>query len=296
MITLRTSFAALAVALALTSVPALAQIDPEGGDVWVPPADEPPPPQQDPGQQGGQPWYQGGPTGQERPPPVNHEVQPQQQVQQPSQQPSDGRSDHARVVGHVAFGTMNFTNIPLGGLGSPGTNDTITAPAIGIRYWVGDLVGVDLGVGLGFIGGSVDTGDESIPVDNAFALAIHGGLPLAIFHALHYSLLIVPEVNIGFATGTLFGSDPDDDRGRSGFVFQLGGRVGTEIHFGFMQIPNLSLQASVGLYFQYSSASVGASRRAGSEGVGAEGIGLSTTVLGQPWEILVGSLSALYYF
>lgn len=289
---LRTSLATLAVAF--VSSTALAQIDPEGGDVWVPPADDPGQP--DPGQQQqqGQPWYQGGPTGvqNEQPPPVHHEAEPAAQVQN---EPSDGQSDHSRVVGHVAFGTMNLTVIPVGGLGSPATNDTIAAPAIGIRYWIGDLVGIDIGVGLGYIGGTVTNGSTSAPVDNAFGLAIHGGVPLAIFHAQHYTLLIVPELNIGFAGGTLFGFDANDDRSRAGLLFQLGGRVGTEIHFGFMNIPQLSLQASVGLYFQYASASTGESR-SGVDSTSLETISLATTVMGEPWEILVGSLSALYYF
>jgi hypothetical protein len=194
---------------------------------------------------------------------------------------------------------MGIANVPIGGLSSPDTSDVITAPAIGIRYWISELLGIDVGIGLGFIGGTTDVGSESIPVNNGFAMTIHAGVPLAIFHAEHYKLLIIPEANLGFATGTLFHpTDSDLDRGRNGFLVQLGARVGGEIHFGFMDIPQLSLQAGVGLYFQYASAGVGAPRAGDpdDDSVGTEIISLSTTLQGEPWQILVGSLNAIYYF
>ena len=51
---------------------------------------------------------------------------------------------------------------------------TVSAPAIGIRYWVGDLVGVDVGLGLGFTGGTAeDSAGLSNPIDNAFGSVDH---------------------------------------------------------------------------------------------------------------------------
>lgn len=269
----------------LSAATAFAQIDPEGGDVWVPPADEQPPQQQ--------PWYQGGPTGQQ---------QQQRQVTgtpgaASSTQPTDTRSDHSRVVNRLAVGFMGMTSVPIGTAAGGGLNvDTVAAPTIGVRYWITELAGIDIGLGIGYLGGSVQTGIDSSPVDNAFALAIHGGVPLAIFHERHYKFLIIPEINLAFATGTAFGGIPDQDRGRNGFLFQIGGRVGTEIHFGFMNIPQLSLQASVGIYFDYISASVGSNRVGSAQPVGLNVFQLGTTVMGEPWDIFLGSLTALYYF
>lgn len=283
--TLRISLGAVVLGGCLSAVTAFAQIDPEGGDVWVPPAEERPPQQQ---QQGQQPWYQGGPTGQ------------QQQVQGTpgsSTQPTDTRSDHSRMVGRLAVGYMGLNSVPIGTSSGGGLNvDTIAAPTLGVRYWLTELAGIDVGLGIGYLGGSVQSGVDSVPVDNAFALAIHGGVPLAIFHERHYKFLIIPEINLAFATGTAFGATPDTDRGRSGFLFQIGGRIGTEIHFGFINIPQLSLQASVGLYFDYSSASVGANRAGSVQPVGVNVFSLGTTVQGEPWDIFLGSLTALYYF
>ncbi len=270
----------------LSATTAFAQIDPEGGDVWVPPADEAPAQQR---QQ--QPWYQGGATGQQ-PQPVQGTPGTDS-----STQPTDTRSDHSRMVGRIGVGFMGLTSVPIGTATGAGVNvDTVAAPTLGVRYWFSELAGIDVGLGLGYRGGSVQTGIDSVPVDNAFALAIHGGVPLAIFHDRHYKFLIIPEINLAFATGTAFGFMPDQDRGRSGFLFQIGGRVGPEIHFGFMNIPQLSLQASVGIYFDYTSADVGANRLGSAQPVGANVFALGTTVQGEPWDIFLGSLTALYYF
>ena len=201
------------------------------------------------------------------------------------------------MVNRLAVGYQGATIIPIGDQAAPpGTTGSVTAPTIGIRYWIGDLVGLDVGIGIGFTGGSVENTAGTTPTDNSFGMLIHAGLPLAIYHAQHYKFVIIPEVNLGFSTGSHLDSDPNNDRGRSGFLFQLGGRLGTEIHFGFMNIPQLSLQASVGLYFQYAQAGVGGSRNAPIDRSGVNAYSLATTVMGEPWDILLGSLTALYYF
>ena len=190
---------------------------------------------------------------------------------------------------------MGANTVPIGSAG--GAVDTVTAPALGIRYWAGDLIGIDVGIGIGYIGGTASVGDMSVPADNAFAMTIHAGVPLAIFHEEHYKFLIIPELNFGVSTGTAFGAAMSDDRGRNGLLFQIGGRVGTEIHFGFMDVPQLSLQASVGLYFEYTTAGLGEDQNvpmAPSQSVTAFGLG--TSVQGEPWDILLGALNALYYF
>jgi hypothetical protein len=294
---LRISMAAALAGVLSSAGLATAQIDPEGGDVWVPPADDTGTTDTQTQQTQQQPWYQGGPTGQTPPPQTtNTTVQQSTTVVEQVQEQQDGRSDHARVAaGHAAVGFMGISLVPIGGTGSPAVNETISAPALGLRYWFSELIGLDVGIGLGFFAGNIDDGVDTIPADNGFAMTIHGGAPIALFHAEHYVLLVVPEVNIGFSTGTIFGATQDQDRGRSGFLFQVGARIGGEIHFGFMDIPQLSLQASVGLYFQYGSAGLGGNR-AGARDVGANAFSLETSVQGEPWDIILGLLNALYYF
>ncbi len=304
---LRISITTLALGACLSAGTAFAQMNPEGGDVWVPPPDDSgsanggqqQQPQQ--GQQQGQPWYQGGPTGSHEPaetPPSVNQGSSSSSSSSSAQSSTPGRDDHMSVVGHVGVGYMGVTEVPIGalGVGSGGAVGTVSAPALGIRYWIDGLLGVDVGLGLGFIGGNRQTGVDSTPTTSAFAILIHGGIPLAVFHQDHYKFLIIPEVNLGFSSGTAFGFTQDLDQGLSGFLFQIGGRLGTEIQFGFMGIPQLSLQASVGLYFNYVTANVGGNRAGSAQPEGATQYALGTTVMGEPWDIFLGSLTALYYF
>lgn len=312
--------------LASTSLPtgaASAQGNPEDGAVWMPPPDDTgtsevggtadsttPSTSSAETSSNGSAWYRERTAPDtERPPAM------QQQSTQSSrgsagpasnegpstveQVPTDSRDDHERVVNRLAVGYMGVTNVPIGTAGAPGvppTVDTVAAPALGIRYWLGDLVGIDIGLGFGFRGGNTNDGVRQQLVDNAFAFLIHGGVPIAVFHEKHYKFLIIPEVNLGFSTGTYFGNNPIDDRGRNGVQLQVGGRLGTEIHFGFMDIPQLSLQASVGLYFEYLNVVVTGNRNGTPPDVSATNWSFATSVQGEPWDILLGSLTALYYF
>lgn len=309
----------LAALVMLASAPAVAQdIDPETGEVYIPPPEDGTQTQQTttteqpPQQTGTAPWYAGGATGQPPPEaPPDHsgagDPRPSYQVtdhggSEPGGSSGSAEDDHMRVVGNMGVGFMGMTLVPVGSPGTPVTMDTVSAPALGIRYWLGELIGLDVGIGLGYIGGTTTASrgmgadPSSFPDNNAFAMAFHVGVPLVLFHAEHYKFLIVPEVNLGFSTGTAFGGASTDDQGRNGIVFQLGGRVGTEIHFGFMDIPQLSLQASVGLFFEYRSAGLGDSESGTQLGGSRNVISLGTTVEGEPWDILLGALSALFYF
>lgn len=295
----------LAVLLVLASVPAAAQdIDPETGEVYIPP--EQAQGTGDQGQTTAAPWYAGGPTGQAPPPEAPPDHSQAEDPLVPTQSTNEGsaadstdsaQDDHMRVVGNLAVGFMGLSVVPIGSQ-SGVWNDTVSAPALGVRYWIGEMVGLDVGIGIGYIGGSQSNGMVTIPSDNAFAMVFHAGLPLALFHADHFKLLIIPELNFGFATGTAYGPTSVDDRERSGILFQIGGRIGTEIHFGFMEIPQLSLQASVGLYFDYLQRGLGEDIQGPSLAMGESQneIRFGTTVQGEPWDIILGALSALYYF
>ena len=82
------------------------------------------------------------------------------------------------------------------------------------------------------------------------------------------------------------------DTDLSGLRIDAGARVGAEIYFGFIGIPQLALQASVGAYFTHQSWKV--SQGNASESVTANTLG--TSVQGEPWAIFVNNISALYYF
>ena len=208
----------------------------------------------------------------------------------------DGQSDHEMVVGHMGVGFFGVEGVTLA------DDFSISAPTIGIRMWLSESLGLDLALGFGFtnVGGEVDSPDGVASADllEGFAFALHAGIPLALWHHKHYKFLIVPEIEVGYGSGTLFGATPNDDEEFSGFFFGVGARAGAEVHFGFMGIPDLSLQGSVGLGFQFESRSrefaFGDPRGSTIETV--DQFRLGTTVQNNPWNILIANIAAIYYF
>ncbi|EYF04180.1 Hypothetical protein CAP_4863 [Chondromyces apiculatus DSM 436] len=228
-------------------------------------------------------------------------------------------SDHDRVVRKLAVGYLGLQTIRLTALGGIGlgsgsnqstfvpllnmtTFEPAYAPVIGIRYWFGRLVGLDAGVGFYFQSEETQgrTGDfESVKLESNLAGGgLHLGLPLALAHGAHYKFLIIPETNAAFvsgtavATATLNGDEQTSEITREGFLFELGARIGSELHFGFIGVPELSLQAGVGVYGTYTNASRSVD---GSVTDSSGSLNFRTTLQASPWAIMTGSLTALYY-
>ena len=161
------------------------------------------------------------------------------------------------MVNHFAFGYFGLSQLPIAGVGSgPGgaVRDVVNAPVIGVRYWFNERVGIDGGLGFGLQAGSTETVTPTTDVNadkpDKWGLGFHAGVPLAFAHATHYVFEVVPEANVGFTSGSIKGPPGAPDQSLSGFRLDLGARVGAEVHFGFIGIPQLALQASIGLYFR----------------------------------------------
>jgi hypothetical protein len=205
------------------------------------------------------------------------------------------RSDHDALVGHLAVGYFGVSQLPIAvppvGPSTVPEGGTITAPVIGARYWFHRRFGVDLGLGLALSTGSESVNSTSGKVPTSFGLAGHVGLPIAVVAISHYVFEVVPETLVGFTTGTLPGTGTAD-QSVSGFRFDVGARAGAEIHFGFIGIPELALQGSVGLYFSFQSYRW--SQTVNSASVQSDS--LATNVGANPWAIFVNNVAALYYF
>lgn len=202
-----------------------------------------------------------------------------------------GSSDHDSVVGRLAVGYLGRSAVAIGqpaGL----TPTVIPAPIVGVRYWISDMLGIDAGLGIGLTGGSTEAGGDDVDLAGWHAVLIHGGVPLSLASAGHFSFQIVPELNIGFAGSSFTPPGGGDEVSASGFHLDVGARAGAEIQFGFIDLPQLSLQGGVGLRFNMDSQS--AETAAGE--VSASQTSLSTTVNGDPWDVFTSSISALYYF
>jgi hypothetical protein len=215
-----------------------------------------------------------------------------------------GTSDHDQMVGRLAVGYFGVTQVGAG-VGGTAFDDapyTIVgnAPVIGVRYWLSGLLGLDIGLGLGILGGSVTTGDPEVEFDrDSFTgFNLHGGVPLALASADHFTFEIVPELNVGIGSASTDpNGDADGDISYSGFHFDIGARAGAEIHFGFIKIPQLALQGSVGVALAIDSGKTTDSTPMGAD-VEAKSSTTSfgTTVQGEPWDIFTGNIAALYYF
>ncbi len=219
-----------------------------------------------------------------------------------------GTSDHDQMVGRLAVGYFGIATAGAGAATGTGSGDspyaiTGPAPVVGVRYWLTPMIGIDAGIGLSVVGGTLDDGVAGTPdVDRQSftAFLIHGGVPLALASSDHFTFEVIPELNVGFAGG---GFDPNGaaagDVSYSGFHFDIGARVGAEINFGFIKLPQLSLVATVGLRFDSDSGSTDNSTPAApapSIESSSSRSELHTTVGSNPWSIFTDNIAALYYF
>ncbi len=218
-----------------------------------------------------------------------------------------GTSDHDQMVGRLAVGYFGIANVGAGANIAGGPNDspysvTGLAPVVGVRYWISPLLGLDLGLGLSVIGGSLKEPDPAARVDRTSftGFLIHGGVPLALASTGSFAFEVIPELNVGIGHAATDIPGTPGDTSYNGFHFDVGARVGAEISFGFMKLPQLSLVGSVGLRFDSDSGKtndteappmgtpVGKSSSSRSE--------FHTTVGPNPWAIFTNQIAALYYF
>jgi hypothetical protein len=189
-------------------------------------------------------------------------------------------NDRDLFIGHIGVGYFGISQLPVGTAPS-----IVNAPVVGVRYWATHLVGIDAGIGFGY---NDTTVAGTVGSTSAWGLAFHGGLPLALADSKHFTFELVPiEVTLGF-TG---GSTPNGatTTSQKGLRVDIGARVGAELHFGFIGIPQLALEGSIGLFFEYES--FGAGNAANSSETT-----FSTSVGSAPWAIFTDTISALYYF
>lgn len=212
------------------------------------------------------------------------------------------------MVHHLAVGYMGVSQIPIAQVQAGGnppqvTADNVAAPYIGARYWLSTLVGIDVALGFGYSGGSTSTTvnntTTSVDTPSRTGFGVHAGLPLALASSSHFTFEAIPELTFGYATSTLkqntpMGLPPQPDVSLSGIRFDIGARIGGEMQFGFIGIPQLSLQATIGLGFRYTQ--IKASTSDNSFGFSQSTPAFATTVQDAPWAIFTNTVSALYYF
>lgn len=210
------------------------------------------------------------------------------------------RDDHEAVIGHFGVGWFGVSNILVGfSLDGSTGSAVVAAPVLGIRYWLSELIGIDGGIGIGITGSSASVEAAGMTTSSdgpsSFGLLLHGGVPLALTSGRHYAFIVVPEINVGFASVTRqmnMGGGMMTAVENTGFRFDIGARAGAEVQFGFIGVPDLALEASVGLYLtriQARQEISGVTQRVGQTS-------LSTTQINNPWDFFLTSVAARYYF
>ncbi|HEY6557463.1 MAG TPA: hypothetical protein VI072_09320 [Polyangiaceae bacterium] len=238
------------------------------------------------------------------PPPVEATAQVQTApapVFAPAPAPAAAESDHDSVVGSFGIGYLGRRSILIAsGIDVDDPTDIgvqeVSAPVLGVRYWFNDMIGLDAGLGFLFSGGKVEVStpaaDDEVDLQGYTAFIIHAGVPLSLADSGHFSFQIVPEINVGFASSTLEGEDDAPDTDFDGLHLDVGARAGAEIHFGFIDIPQLSLQGSIGARFAYDKVGI----EVGDSSVDRSTHSIGTSVGDNPWNIFTSNVAALYYF
>ena len=216
-------------------------------------------------------------------------------------------SDHSLVVGRLGIGYFGQFDVPLGApLAAGGEGAPQPAQVIGVRYWMQEKVGLDLGLGWAMRSGSNTADGTSVDRASTLTLALRGGLPISLFDSKHYTFFIEPEIAYGHAGETIKaiapggGAPTPADTSLAGHRFAIGAKAGAEVHFGFIGIPQLSLDATVGLDLDVSGGSTKGQRPGAAAGQTVENsysqLELRTLSFHQPWNIFISNVAAIYYF
>jgi hypothetical protein len=205
-----------------------------------------------------------------------------------------GSSAHDAVVGHLGVGWFGTRDVPVGPANGA-TTGAVPTPIVGIRYWLTSAFGVD--AGLGFFTMSSALRNEAGTATTTegptrTTVLIHAAVPISLAEAGNFSFLVIPELNVGLGMGGVKASMGNASTDLSGFLIEGGLRAGAEVFFGFIGIPQLSLEGTVGAFFSSSSGKV-------SQGGGSTRFStfvFSTSSVAQPWDIFRKDIAARYYF
>jgi hypothetical protein len=211
-----------------------------------------------------------------------------------------GPTDHELFIKHLGVTYFDITNLPIAnpenGMGAGLTSSNVTAPVIGVRYWLMPRIGIDGGIGLGFAGGSDQTVANgvvtTVPKVASNGFAIHAGVPVVLADAKHFTFLVIPDATLGVTSATYSPGGGAPNQSLSGFLADVGVRAGAEIAFGFIGLPQLALQATVGVSYRRSVYKWSSNGNSASDGTSTFG----TQVNGDPWAIFTDGISATYYF
>jgi hypothetical protein len=214
-------------------------------------------------------------------------------------------TDHNLMVGKFGISWFGVSSIPIAtgtpaGSGddpeiAPGAPASVSTPAIGLRYWLNDRIGIDAGAGLSIAAGDARNVTSGVDKQTVFSMLAHAGMPFNVASGKHISLQLIPEMNLGFAVSSVEPTqqpNPPPNATLTGVRLDVGARLGGEVHFGFMDIPELSLEGSVGLFLTYQATKAEVATAFASQ----YNILVTTAAYQNPWDIFTSYVRARYYF
>ena len=223
-------------------------------------------------------------------------------------------TDHEVVIGAYGVGYSGILNVllpqavPVGRGDQAGMvpNDklnlqNIQIPMLGMRKWLSKRYGFEAALGVTLTGGSrtAELGKVTANLAKSTVFGLSGGIgvPVMVADTRHMAFLLVPNMNFGFVSSNVsaeFAENPPPAAKLRGFSFDAGIRAGAEMHFGFIGLPRLTMQAGVGLSFYVKWAGASVSNQSLSDTF----VGIGAASNGEPWDIFssVADLSARYYF
>ncbi len=206
----------------------------------------------------------------------------------PTAAASDTATDHSLVVGRMGASYFGQYDVPFGTLAGKAATQVV-----GVRYWTSDSLAIDVGLGFGTVSGSTKSGSTTVDNPSLLAFSLMGGVPITMLQAKHYTFFIEPQLRFGYATQSIKPAGGGDETKNTGYRVVAGATVGAEIQFGFIGIPHLALDATLGLGADIASATT--KTGANPETTGSS-TGLGTAAFASPWNIFNSNVAARYYF
>lgn len=208
--------------------------------------------------------------------------------------------DFDQVAGRWGAAFFGVRSVDFGSF-PPGVPNTVEVVTLGVRRWMAPgsmgssrTWGIDAGLGFGYGRTKTETpvtgGGTSSAQASGFGLGFHLGLPVALAQGRHVTALLAPEVDLLYASGKADQGTPLRIIDWRGFGFDVGARLGAEVYFGFLDMPQLALEGSLGVKVRYDSVTMK------PKAVGQSDVSHWRMGSDRPLGFLAGNVAVIYYF